>query len=715
MSPSIPTIPPSAWPGWRATRALIVVTTRALLDRLPGCAAKMLFIEEPWPEGPPSAGRPLGQHAAYLIYTSGSTGRPKGAGNTHEAIHNMLSWIQGAFPLTVRDVFLQKTPCSFDVSVREFFWPLMTGAELTVAEPGAHRDPARIAELIRQRGVTVVDFVPSMFRAFLDAPGVERCTSLRLIFCTGEELPRDLVEKCRRLLPHCGLHNLYGPTEAAVEFTHHACGPGEGLVPIGRPMANLEVQILDAGFHPVPRGVTGEVYLGGIGLARGYHGRPDLTADRWVPHPEKANARLYRTGDLGRWRPDGEIDYLGRTDFQVKLRGQRIELGEIESVLREHASVREAAVVVREGRLIGYVVPRSGAVEPDELRTWLSSRLPEYMVPPSWVELAGLPLNTAGKTDRKALPAPAAAAAGYAAPRGEREEALAACWREVLRVPRVGREDGYFDLGGDSILSIQLQARARSRGWEFELADLFQHQSLAALALRLRPASPQDRAVATAPFSLLREEDRARLPAGLEDAYPLTALQAGMVLHAELNPGSKVYHEVFSYEVRAPWSEDALRDSLAALARRHPVLRTSFALRGFSEPIQQVHAAAPLPLLLADGRGQPRSEQDAAVSAWIEAELARGFAWAEPPLWRARVLRRSEAVWEFTFSAHHAILDGWSAAALLAGLFEEYLERAAGPEAGRPSLSASLLPLCRPRARYARRRAGPPVLGGAAR
>jgi amino acid adenylation domain-containing protein/non-ribosomal peptide synthase protein (TIGR01720 family) len=688
--------------------ASIVVTTRALADRLPGCTAKMLFLEEPWPDGPATGPRPGGQNAAYMIYTSGSTGRPKGAINTHEAIRNMLRWIQGEFPLTGADVCLQKTPCSFDVSVREFFWPLLAGAELTVAEPGAHRDPARIAELIRQRGVTVVNFVPSVFRAFLEAPGVERCASLRLIFCTGEELPRDLVEKSYDRL-RAGLHNLYGPTEAAVEFTHYACGRGEGPVPIGRPMANLEVQILDDAFHPVPRGVAGELYLGGVGLARGYHGRADLTADRWVPHPRKPGARLYRTGDLARWRPDGEIDYLGRTDFQVKLRGQRIELGEIEAVLREHATVREAAVVVREGRLVAYVVPRSGALATDELREWLSARLPEYMVPPSWVELGALPLNPAGKTDRKALPAPAAAAAGYEAPRGEREEMLAACWGEVLRVPQVGRSDGYFELGGDSILSIQLQARVRALGWDFELADLFQHQSLGALALALRPVGAAVREDQPAPFSLLRPEDRARLPGGLEDAYPLTALQAGMVLHAELNPGSAVYHEVFSYEVRAPWSEESLGEALRALARRHPVLRTSFALRGFSEPIQQVHAVAPIPLTMADSRavgrdGRPRpplspgprpaarlsliSGGDEADDGdrWIAAELARGFDWAEAPLWRARAQRRTDDSWEFTFSAHHAILDGWSAASLLAELFEEYLARAAGrPPAARPA------------------------------
>ncbi|HEX3728717.1 MAG TPA: amino acid adenylation domain-containing protein, partial [Opitutaceae bacterium] len=352
--------------------AAIIVTTRALAERVAGTSARLLFIEEPWPEGLAQGPRPRGAGAAYIIYTSGSTGRPKGAINTHEGIRNLVGWVQSAYPLGEGDVFLQKTPCSFDVSVREFFWPLFAGAELSIAEPGAHRDPARVAALVRERGVTDIDFVPSVFRAFLDTPGVEACRSLRRIYCTGEELPRDLVDRCRERLG-CALHNLYGPTEAAVEFTHHTCGAGGGPVPIGRPMARLEVQILGPDLRPVPRGVAGEIFLGGINLARGYHHRTDLTAERWIPHPE-GGERLYRTGDLGRWRANGEIDYLGRTDFQVKLRGQRIELGEIEAVLREHPSVGAAAVAVRDARLVAYVVPRQGPIVPEALRAWLSVR-----------------------------------------------------------------------------------------------------------------------------------------------------------------------------------------------------------------------------------------------------------------------------------------------------------------------------------------------------
>jgi amino acid adenylation domain-containing protein/non-ribosomal peptide synthase protein (TIGR01720 family) len=680
--PLDPAYPPDRL-GWIAENAgaPIIVTTRALQGRLPELPARRLFLDEPWPEGPASSERPRGGSAAYLIYTSGSTGRPKGAINTHEGIRNLVEWVRSAYPLGPGDRFLQKTPCSFDVSVREFFWPLACGAELVVAEPGAHRDPARIAEIVARHAITDLNFVPSVFRAFLDDPGSSRCPTLRRIYCTGEELPRDLVNRCRDRIG-AELLNLYGPTEAAVEFTHQTCGPGEGPVPIGRPMSNLEVWILDSAMRPVPRGVVGELLLGGVNLARGYHGRPDLTAECWVPHPAGDGARLYRTGDLGRWRADGAIEFLGRTDFQVKLRGQRIELGEIEAVLRDHPSIRDAAVVVRDGRLVAYAVPRTGSIPVAEVQKWLGGRLPEYMVPPTWVEPAALPLNPAGKTDRKALPAPAAQSAEFVAPQGAREETLAACWREVLRVERVGRRDGYFDLGGDSILSLQLQARLRSRGWELKLADLFQHQSLAAMAEVLAPTGARAESRRDEPFALLAPEDRGRFSEGIEDAYPLTALQAGMVLHAELHPRSLVYREVFTFELRAPWAEEALRDALAAVMGRHAILRTSFDLRAGAEPLQRVHRDVSLPLAAEDLRTLDRPAQERALAEAMRRDLERGFDWAQPPLWRARADRRSDTTWQFTLAAHHAILDGWSAAALLAEVLSVYLNRREGRPAG---------------------------------
>ncbi|MEH6422606.1 amino acid adenylation domain-containing protein, partial [Pseudomonas sp. CGJS7] len=298
------------------------------------------------------------ENLAYVIYTSGSTGRPKGAGNRHSALVNRLCWMQHAYRLDARDSVLQKTPFSFDVSVWEFFWPLMTGARLVVAAPGDHRDPARLVELITGENITTLHFVPSMLQAFLQDSGVPRCTSLARIVCSGEALPADAQQQVFAKLPKAGLYNLYGPTEAAIDVTHWTCREeGRDSVPIGEPIANLACYILDAELQPVPVGVLGELYLAGAGLARGYHRRPGLTAERFAVSPYGNGERIYRTGDLARYRADGVIEYAGRIDHQVKLRGLRIELGEIEARLLEHDLVREAVVTVPDGKqLVGYVV-----------------------------------------------------------------------------------------------------------------------------------------------------------------------------------------------------------------------------------------------------------------------------------------------------------------------------------------------------------------------
>ena len=295
---------------------------------------------------------------AYVIYTSGSTGKPKGAGNSHAALVNRLCWMQQAYGLDGSDSVLQKTPFSFDVSVWEFFWPLMTGARLVVAPPGAHREPARLIRLIGEFGISTLHFVPSMLQAFIHEPGVEACASLKRIACSGEALPLDAQLQVFAKLPGAGLYNLYGPTEAAIDVTHWTCvDEGADSVPIGRPIANLRTHVLDAQLLPVPAGVAGELYLGGAGLARSYHRRPGLTAERFVPCPFHDGARLYRTGDRVRQRADGVIEYLGRLDHQVKLRGLRIELGEIETRLMQHPLVREAVVLVQGGKhLVAYLV-----------------------------------------------------------------------------------------------------------------------------------------------------------------------------------------------------------------------------------------------------------------------------------------------------------------------------------------------------------------------
>jgi microcystin synthetase protein McyA len=321
-----------------------------------------------------------------MIYTSGSTGKPKGAMNTHQGICNRLLWMQNQYGLTEADKVLQKTPFSFDVSVWEFFWPLLVGARLVVAEPGGHRDPAYLVKLIVERGITVLHFVPSMLRAFLQEPGVERCRSLRHVVCSGEALPYDLQEQFFRLVPS-QLHNLYGPTEAAVDVTHWTCRRDDErkIVPIGRPVANTQIYILDRYLQPVPMGVPGELHIGGVQVGRGYHRRPELTAEKFIPDPFSGDpeARLYKTGDLCRWLPDGAVEYLGRMDFQVKIRGFRIELGEIEDALRQHPAVRDAVVMAREDitgdkRLVAYVVPNpeyqigspQDELHPEHLEGW---------------------------------------------------------------------------------------------------------------------------------------------------------------------------------------------------------------------------------------------------------------------------------------------------------------------------------------------------------
>jgi amino acid adenylation domain-containing protein/thioester reductase-like protein len=473
---------------------------------------------------PADGGRPGGGEpgaAAYVIYTSGSTGRPKGAVVPHRGIVNRLLWMQRAYDLSPADRVLQKTPYSFDVSVWELFWPLITGARLVMAPPGAHQDPARLAALIAEREVTTLHFVPSMLQVFLEQPGLAAaCRSVRRVFASGEALPAELAARFFDRLPGIELHNLYGPTEASVDVTFHACRPDAGRrpVPIGRPIANTAILLLDRRLQPVPAGVPGELHIGGVGLARGYLGRPELTAERFIPDPfagsrgeggkrAASGARLYKTGDLARFRPDGEVEFLGRLDHQVKVRGVRVEPGEIEAALARHPAVREAVVVARrdgpagETRLAAYLVPAGGgASELGELRAFLRRGLPEAMIPAAFVVLPALPLTPSGKVDRRALPAPAPAGGERRAP-GEAagaepgtplERRLAALWRELLGVERVGRDDDFFALGGDSIQGAMLVNRVqRELGEIVYVMALFDAPTVGSFAAYLAASYPR--------------------------------------------------------------------------------------------------------------------------------------------------------------------------------------------------------------------------------
>ncbi|MCV4175305.1 non-ribosomal peptide synthase/polyketide synthase [Pseudomonas aeruginosa] len=592
-----------------------------------------------------------GENLAYVIYTSGSTGKPKGAGNRHSALSNRLCWMQQAYGLGVGDTVLQKTPFSFDVSVWEFFWPLMSGARLVVAAPGDHRDPAKLVKLINREGVDTLHFVPSMLQAFLQDEDVASCTSLKRIVCSGEALPADAQQQVFAKLPQAGLYNLYGPTEAAIDVTHWTCvEEGKDAVPLGRPPANLACYILDGNLEPVPVGVLGELYLAGRGLARGYHQRPGLTAERFVASPFVAGERMYRTGDLARYRADGVIEYAGRIDHQVKLRGLRIELGEIEARLLEHPWVREAAVLAVDGRqLVGYVVLESeGGDWREALAAHLATSLPEYMVPAQWLALERMPLSPNGKLDRKALPAPevSVAQAGYSAPRNAVERTLAEIWQDLLGVERVGLDDNFFSLGGDSIVSIQVVSRARQAGLQLSPRDLFQHQNIRSLALAAKAGA------ATAEQG----------PASGEVA--LAPVQRWFFERAI--PNRQHWNQSLLLQARQPLDGDRLGRALERLQAQHDALRLRFREeRGAWHQAYAEQAGEPL------WRRQAGSEE--ALLALCE-EAQRSLDLEQGPLLRALLVDMADGSQRLLLVIHHLAVDGVSWRILLEDLQRLYAD-----------------------------------------
>ena len=663
------------------SRVSVLLAQAPLAERIPPHGARTVWLDQDAAaiaaeDGTAPATGVGPDHLAYVIYTSGSTGRPKGAENAHRGIRNRLLWMQEAFGLDASDAILQKTPFSFDVSVWEFFWPLMVGARLVVARPDGHREPAYLARLIGDEGVTTVHFVPSMLQAFLEERDLSACAPLRRVVCSGEALPAELQTRFFQRID-AELHNLYGPTEAAVDVTWWPCARGDDRrsVPIGRPIANTQIHLLDARLHPVPVGIAGELYIAGVQVGRGYLGRRGLTAERFVPDPFSAlpGARMYRTGDLARWLADGSVDYLGRADHQVKVRGFRIELGEIEAALAAHPGVREAVVAARTDapggtRLVAYVTPAEGAPDADALREHLRAQLPEYMVPAAFVAMDALPLSPNGKVDRKALPEPgAAAAASRVAPRNATEAGVARLFSEMLSVPDVGATDSFFALGGHSLLAMRLVSRVRELfSVELPLRAVFDGPTVAELARAVEDGR-RGELPALPPV----------VPVGRTGALPLSFAQERLWLVDQMEGAGALYNVAVARRLAGALEVEALRGALAEIVRRHEALRTVF--REVEGSLRQVivpFAGFEVPLEDLSGLDEPEAEAErrAVQDAALPFDLAAG------PLVRARLLRLGAEDHVLLLCVHHVACDGWSMGVLfhelkvLYGAFREERE-----------------------------------------
>ncbi|KAA5835173.1 amino acid adenylation domain-containing protein [Saccharopolyspora hirsuta] len=600
------------------------------------------------------AGRGTGADPMYVLYTSGSTGRPKGVVVPRSAVLHRLVGMQREYRLDTTDRVLQKTPAGFDVSVWEFFWPLVEGATIVLAADGGHRDVDHLVSVIREHGVTTVHFVPPVLRMFLDTPEAAGCTSLRRIFTGGESLPADLQHQVRRTLP-ARLHHLYGPTEATIDVTQFDCdGEPQDPAPIGRPVPGAQLYVLDAALRPVPVGATGELYLAGTQLADGYHRRAPLTAERFVANPFGApGSRMYRSGDLARWRADGVLEFAGRVDDQVKVRGVRIELGEVEAVAREHPECRQIAVVVRgergRERLTAYVVGPAGAV-----REHLRRSLPDYLVPTSFVELDALPLTTSGKLDRKALPAPDEDFAERGrAPRSPREEILCGLFAEVLGVERVSADDSFFELGGHSLLATRLISRIRV-AFEVELSvrAVFESPTAAGLAARLDGAAEARPAVRPVPR---------------DGGVPLSFAQQRLWFLQQLEGPSATYNVPMTLRLTGPLDRAALQAAIGDVVDRHESLRTVFP-EVAGTPHQQVVADRPVLRV----HGADRLDEQLAEAVREPFDLA-----SETPL-RVSLFEVGPDEHVLLVLLHHIASDGRSSGLLARDLATAYAARREG-------------------------------------
>jgi amino acid adenylation domain-containing protein len=724
----------------------VLLTQSALAGTLSERANALVRLDTDWPEIESQSRERVessahSENLAYIIFTSGSTGRPKGVMVQHRSLVSRSLALVKSLGINSSDRLFQFVSLSFDASVQEIFLSLASGAALVL-----HRNPAEstTADLLRtceQQGVTTLHLPPAFWHQVIDELSSTQHSIpkwLKLMLAGGESISMQKLATLAGLAEHPTRYiNCYGPTEAACTATYYDTPlDAETLLrwarlPIGKPVDETQAYVLDHQQQPVPVGATGELYIGGHGVARGYINQPHQTAALFLPDPFSAQpgARLYRTGDQARFLPDGNLEFLGRRDAQVKVRGHRIELGEVESALLQHPRVSQCVVMPAEpaggegveAGLIAYVVDdraqaqgapgdgvAGGTVEAElsvsELRQHLRARLPDYMSPAVFVLLERLPLMPNGKVDRRALSLIEAStghsSARFAAPTTPVEEQLATIWREVLHCELVGVHDNFFELGGDSILSIQIMARATQAGLRLTPRDLFEHPTVAALAGVAEAAVAQDiasaksvggesneiettgqtleapeRTLSSFPLANLEQDELDELIAkqhDVEDIYPLSPMQEAMLFHKLYAPGSELYFHQSSVRLEGKLDVPAFERAWQQIASRHQILRTSFVWEGLTHPMQVVHREARIPFEHQDWRELAEDEQQERLNSWLKQERTRGFDLTQAPLMRISLIRLTDDAYQFVWNQHHLLLDGWSGSLVLREVFAYY-------------------------------------------
>jgi len=677
----------------------MLLTQQQLVERLPAHVGEVICLDYDWQQiAKESAENPENnctpQNLVYVIYTSGSTGKPKGVSIMHQSVVRLVKGTDYA-KFGPDEVFLQFAPLSFDASTFELWGSLLNGARLVVMPPGLGA-LGELGEAVKRNGVTTLWLTAGLFHQIVETD-LENLRGVRQLLAGGDVLSVPHLEKAADELSGCQLINGYGPTENTTFTCCYRVKGGERFensVPIGFPITNTEVYILDRQTELAPIGVAGELYIGGNGLARGYLNRPDLTAESFVPNPfsSRADERLYKTGDLARYRPDGSIQFLGRLDHQVKLRGYRIELGEIETALGEHSSVQDAVVVLRDSErgnkeLVAYVVAAPGEVGAnlrEKLQGFLKKKLPCYMTPAYFVFIEKLPLTPNGKIDQRALPLPEKSrpdfADAFVAPRSEAEIKLASIWRDVLGREEIGMYDNFFDLGGHSLLATQVMSRIRETfNLNMPLRYFFEKPTVAGLAEFLRNAPIDDQKVLPEIRRLPRGEETPQdsgpkdlRVAAKEASYPLSPMQQGMLLHSVYDRNGGTYIQQMVCELREPIRVTLLTRAWSEAVERHAVLRTSFRWEGLAEPIQEVRREVELPFISEDWSLLTSETQEQKILLYKDADRRRGFELTEAPLMRVALFKLGERDYRMIWTFHHALLDGRSHLLILKEVFEAY-------------------------------------------